>query len=187
MLFQLKMVYQKEDIYALTEAMVQNGAIRRGWSVIKSATRRKMFYFVAGVLLVLMGYFVIALPLAYGDWQPHMLVLGGLTLFWGLLSFFFWKIPNINSWLTWKRYSPKNTEVLVEFCEDYFAGYMPTGESRTSYTVIQKLFEDQMRYFLFVNKNTAVIVRKDGFTVGEPAEFGAWIAEKTGEEITKLR
>lgn len=186
MLFQLKMVYQKEDIYALANAVAQNGAISRGWSVIKSSTR-KVLYSVEGVLLILMGCFMIALPLIHGDRQPHMLVFGGLTLFWGLLALFFWKIPNINSWLTWKRYSPKNTEVLVEFCEDYFAGYMPTGESRTSYTVIQKLFEDQARYFLFVNKNSAVVVRKDGFTVGDPKEFGTWIAEKTGEKFTKLR
>lgn len=186
MLFQLKMVYQKEDLYALSNAVAQNAAISRGRSVVKYPTR-KIFYLVAGVLLILMGCFLIALPLAYGDWQPHMLALGGLTLFWGLLAFFFWKIPNINSWLTWKRYSPKNTEALVEFWEDYFAGYMPTSESRTSYTVIQSIFEDQAHYFLFASKNSAVIVRKDGFTVGDPNEFGTWIAEKTGEEITKLR
>lgn len=186
MLFQLKMMLEKEDIYALANAVAQNTAISRGWSVGKKV-RRKLIYFVMGGALILMGCFVIALPLILGDRQPYFLAPGIFLLVWGLLAILFGISLNIDGWLTWRRYSPKNTEIQIEFCEDYFASYFPTGESRTSYTVIQKLFEDQMRYFLFVNKNAAVIIRKDSFTVGDPTEFGAWIAEKTEEEITKLR
>lgn len=181
MLFQLKMVYQKEDLYALAKVAELNHTLRRGWPLIPKSVAIMLYGFCS-----LVGGAVILKTTVLGEWPLYLLAIGILLL---LVSLFFglFLLLNISGRLTWRNYSAKGTEALLEFFEDYFATYLPTAESRTSYTVIQKLFEDQARYFLFVNKNSAVIVRKDGFTVGDPAEFGAWIAEKTGEEITKLR
>ncbi|MBE5800169.1 MAG: YcxB family protein [Clostridiales bacterium] len=51
------------------------------------------------------------------------------------------------------------------------------------YTAVDKLIEDGRFYYIFRDKQTAVMVPKGGVTVGNPETFRAYIEEKTGKQF----
>lgn len=55
------------------------------------------------------------------------------------------------------------------------------------YTQIDRLIEDSTYYYIFRDKQTAVMVPKDGITQGDGAAFRAYIEEKTGKAFETNR
>lgn len=51
------------------------------------------------------------------------------------------------------------------------------------YTAADRLIEDERYYYIFRDKQTAVMVPKGGVTVGDPASFRDYIEEKTGKKF----
>lgn len=59
-------------------------------------------------------------------------------------------------------------------------------ESKLDYAAFVKLVEDRKYFFLFVQKHEAHILPKADFTQGDPVDFAAFIAEKTGIEVKRV-
>lgn len=51
------------------------------------------------------------------------------------------------------------------------------------YTAVDRLIEDDRFYYVFRDRQTAVMVPKDGVTVGNPEAFRGYIEEKTGKRF----
>lgn len=63
-----------------------------------------------------------------------------------------------------------------------------TGEKRTesSYEGFTELYQFRGTYYLFISRTQPFILPSHCFTQGDPAAFGAFLAEKTGLEVKEL-
>lgn len=75
------------------------------------------------------------------------------------------------------------TGVVYNFRDENFEISTDLDEGTAKYDALMKIVEDKNYFFLFVQKYSAYIVPKCDFTSGDPAEFSAFIAEKTGLEV----
>ena len=56
-----------------------------------------------------------------------------------------------------------------------------------AYTAFSALYHSRGNYYLYVDKGHAFVLPERCFTRGDPAEFGAFIAEKTGLEMKEIK
>ena len=54
------------------------------------------------------------------------------------------------------------------------------------YVSFTELYRFRRSYYLFVDKNKPVILPERCFVEGDPAAFGAFLAEKTGLEVKEM-
>ena len=64
--------------------------------------------------------------------------------------------------------------------------------NRTSQTIYQYSGFDSVchsdgAYYLFINRQQALVIPERCFVEGDPAAFGAFLAEKTGLEVKEMR
>ncbi|MGN0801626.1 MAG: YcxB family protein [Candidatus Faecivicinus sp.] len=100
-----------------------------------------------------------------------------IGLFWGRFC----------GWMTWRRMNRAVGETVCVFGDETFAirNRLESGESK--YPVLIKLVETDGYFLLYVQKGVAYIVPKNAFTVGDPAQFAAFIEEKTGLKFRRVR
>ena len=100
-----------------------------------------------------------------------------IGLFWG----------RILGWMTWRRMNHAVGETVCVFGDETFAirNKLESGESK--YPALIKLVETDGYFLLYVQKGAAYIVPKSAFTVGDPAQFAAFIEEKTGLKFRRVR
>ena len=191
MLFQLKMVLKKEDIYALATAVTWGGA----WS--KGIMRfQKICMMIVGTMLMLSGGFglisTIHLLLVgnHNNDSPAYVfpVLLGISVFFCFLGLLLVRVRNSSfvGRASWKNYKLKDAALTYEFYEDYFTEHTPNSDYRANYTLIQYVAEDEGHFFLFTGKRSAFVLCKDDFLVGDSEEFGPWITGKVGKPIKKI-
>lgn len=190
MLFQLKMVYQKEDIYALATAVTWGNSWSRNTMVLQ-----KICAIFAGAMLLFAGgsgllssFFLLltkGLSGYLGFYWVIPVLLSALLLFLGWLLICM-RSSSIAGRISWKHYGLKDVELIYEFYEDYLMEHTPNSDYRANYTLIQYVAEDKDHYFLFTGKRSAFVLCKDDFLVGDSEEFGPWITGKVGKPIKKI-
>lgn len=97
-------------------------------------------------------------------------------LVWAIVLF-------LDRFVGWRVYRGRNRgvkEISYTFCGETLLIQDALEEGKIGYAAFTRLAEDRKRYFLFVQKHAAYILPKSDFTQGDPAEFAAFIAEKTG-------
>ncbi|MBQ4265850.1 MAG: YcxB family protein [Clostridia bacterium] len=55
------------------------------------------------------------------------------------------------------------------------------------YTAVEHLIEDEKFYYIFRDKQTAVMVPRNGVTVGNPEDFRGYIEQKTGKQFESTK
>lgn len=112
-----------------------------------------------------------------GEDKILMLVLA--LLVWAIALF-------LDRFVGWRVYRGRNRgvkEISYTFCDETLLIQDALKEGKIGYAAFTRLVEDRKRYFLYVQKRAAFILPKSDFTKGDPAEFAAFIAEKTGLKI----
>lgn len=104
-----------------------------------------------------------------------------------VLALLVWAIALfLDRFVGWRIYRGRNRgvkEISYTFCDETLLIQDALEEGKIGYAAFTRLAEDRKRYFLFVQKHAAYILPKSDFTQGDPAEFAAFIAEKTGLKV----
>ncbi len=69
------------------------------------------------------------------------------------------------------------------FTEEQFE---PDKNRALDYSAVKAVWTDSERYYLFLNKNIAYLLRKDSFVTGAAEDFGPFLKKKTGLPIQNV-
>ena len=95
-------------------------------------------------------------------------------------------MPRIQARRTEKLFSRMgHHEMRIE--EDGILSETRLGQSWYEYGAIENAYHYNDAYYLFINRQQALVIPERCFTQGEPAAFGAFIAEKTGLEVKEIK
>lgn len=78
-------------------------------------------------------------------------------------------------------------ETEYSFAEDGVTAVNRKETSRIRYGSFLGVHETEGHYFLYIQKNLAIILPKSDFVSGDPAGFEAFIAEKLGKPVLRSR
>lgn len=79
-----------------------------------------------------------------------------------------------------------DTPMRFFFGEDQFEAFEANGNSSYRYFTLTDIWEDENRFYLFMEEGMKYILQKQGFVEGEPDDFSVWIAGKIGKDIKKV-
>lgn len=107
-----------------------------------------------------------------------------LTVLLALIAVFYSRVLGT---LSYKR-------VKAEICENTYAFYdrqigvkSKNEDSLNDYKVFTQILESPDRYFLYTQGTLVLVLPKKDFIHGNSADFGAFLANKTGLAIRKLK
>ena len=142
--------------------------------------KRRIANFI--VALIYWGVFVYYTSSYY--WSAYHTIILALVLLLSLYAVFF---PRYMGWRIWRGRNKKAGESVLTFCDDCVRASSNLDEGTIQYDVFLRLAENDKYFFLFIQKYSAYVLPKDQFTQGDPAEFGAFIAGKTGLEMKRVK
>ena len=123
---------------------------------------------------------------AHSDWLT-MFLPGVFLLAAGLFLLSGGRAVRLRAWLSWRAYGEKGTACRYSFYDGQFEQRLSSGENRSAYAEIQAVLEDRERYYLFVGRNVAHILRKSDFIAGSEGAFRAFLTEKTGKSVQFIK
>jgi len=115
----------------------------------------------------------------------------GEGIFYTVISLLLWALALFNHRLLARRafreYNHSSGELMYSFRDGDIQITNALASSNLQYNGFVKLLENKSYYFLYIQKRAGYILPKDQFTQGDPADFGAFIAGKTGLPIKRVR
>jgi hypothetical protein len=98
-------------------------------------------------------------------------------------------LPFVNRWMISRLYKANSTMLKAEYRFGGSGVRTGTGEASSIYTwpAFRELYHSKGVYYLFIDTNHAMILPERSFTQGEPAAFGPYMAEKTGQEMKEIK
>lgn len=107
-----------------------------------------------------------------------------------IVALFCWTMvlfmDRFSGWLAYRGRNRAVKEISYTFCDETVLIQDALEDGKLGYAAFVRLMEDRKRYFLFVQKRAAHILPKMDFTQGNPADFAAFIAEKTGIKVKQV-
>lgn len=103
-------------------------------------------------------------------------------LVWAVVLF----LDRFSGWLFYRGRNRALKEISYTFSDETVQIQDTLEEGKLNYAAFVKLMEDRKYFFLFVQKHAAHILPKADFMQGDPADFAAFIAEKTGIEVKRV-
>lgn len=183
MLFEVSMQYHWGDAIAFVRAVKANRFGKRYHMMCRVI--RIFFgawFFRAGAT----GFYALFDGLVLEDAASYVFFLGPSLLLFALgIYLAFCGIANrapLTEWRVGKSFSKYREKDAFYFTEEYYELSLDSSFHRINYSNIQAVMEDQEHYYLFIDKNTAHILKKTQFTKGDPNCFGAFIASKTNPQ-----
>ena len=164
--------YRKEDFRALSKLADQT---TRKWS----GRILSLFGLVVGLFALLSGILMLWSDGGLSDLAATLLLFGGLCLVLCLFR------RRLNAWGARKQ-SLKVENLTMKFSDEGLTQSSDKATAIVPYRAFERLYYDRGRYFLFVDRLHAYILPEDRFVVGDPADFRAFIEEKTGRRVESL-
>ena len=139
------------------------------------------------LLLVLVGEAAFLLMLAFRQKRvdDYDLV---FAIFLVAFAVFYCFVDRIRARATVKVHNKTFGETVLTFDEEGALAQSVNTQSQYRYPAFSELFYSRKyeTYYLYLNKRQAVVVPERCFVEGDPAAFGAFIAEKTGLEVKEI-
>lgn len=179
--FKAEMIYNQDDFlgaYNVTQYIQKFGKK----SFLKSGdVLFKIIYWFVGSLFILVGVLNLVFNFkASSDFFLYTL----LSIFIGI--FMFLLNTNFFGKLSWRYYKKKGEKITYKFYNDYFVQSLGQNESGFEYSYVKGLYEDEKRYYLFINNKIMHVVCKNGFKIEDLNEFMSFIKEKTNLNIISI-
>ena len=98
-------------------------------------------------------------------------------------------LPAVNLWLLQRLYRANGDMLRGEYRFDDKGGWTQTEGMSGIYTwyAFEKLVHSGRRYYLYVERDQAIVLPERSFTQGEPAALGPFLAEKTGMKMKETK
>lgn len=182
--FQISETLSTEDWEAFQLGLLSRRAGRGVSAVVRGANAAERWSVTSlGVLLIAVGAFCLWSIRLFPVEDKASFGMMGLHAFLGL-SLIFFGIRNLR-----RRKSSSLSRVLppndligrpMEFTFEEDAFFVRVEQTSASYRyhVLAGLWEDKERFCLHGSGNIRFVLRKDAFTRGDPAQFGAFAEEK---------
>lgn len=171
--YQIEMVYTREDIAAFVKALRFR---QRPEKNLRLAM--KIGYPIFGILLLIMGAMVLVKLILAGLLAPLTIVVSVGCLLGGTLLLRRSDTKGMER-RSWKKYPNKGMKLTYTFYEDHFEERDEvSGENRFRYLSIKSANEDPDHFYLFTVSNAAHILKKEGFTAGNPETFPDFLKKK---------
>ena len=142
------------------------------------------YHYKHSFISVFIGAFVGFSIFCWGEWQSVIIFAFALLLFYLLLQL-------LQSILLPRQFlkdiNPKAGTATLFLYDDKAADQDNLSKCEMNYENFVKLVETEEYFFLYVQKNQAYILDKRSFTHGNPAEFAAFISEKTGLDVKRVK
>lgn len=174
--YQVKMVYEQEDVAALVRTLDFR---RRPEKNLRLA--RKIGYPIFGILLLVVGISVVSGIFSMGVFAPITILslLVSLACILGGVALLRRADTKGMERRSWARYPNKGMTLTYTFYPDHFEEEDEvSGQNTFEYLSIKSANEDAGHFFLFTSSNAAHMLRKDSFTHGDPATFPAFLRKK---------
>ncbi len=172
MAFAMRVEYEKADFEAYVKA--------------HSKTKNKKNRILQIVLAILCGLLAVAILLfwrSYGTLSAEMIVL--LILLPILGTEMLW-LPRILARTMMKTYKRLGS-IEMRFGENEVSVQREVESTVYQYGAFDSLYHEKGAYYLYLNRQQALVIPERCFTQGDPAAFGPFLTEKTGLEIKEIK
>lgn len=190
--FRVEETYEKRDFTGLVTAVrYRKERGRRGgrlWKITKAALGIwAVSAGVRGLALLWMDSAEIFGPRVGGAGMVTMVLPCLVLMACGLgLLLSLCRMP-LGAGASWRSYPEKGKPLVYCLTEDGVTCRSAGSRLELDYSRIQCVLEDRERFYLFVDRRAAHILRKDGFAQGAPEDFPAFIAQKTGQPVEYIK
>ena len=107
-----------------------------------------------------------------------------LTVLLALIAVFYSRILGT---LSYRRFKAEICENTYTFYDHQIGAKSEKEDSLNEYKVFTPIFESPERYFLYTRGSLVVVLPKKDFVHGNAADFGAFLARRTGLTVKKLK
>ena len=170
--FTMHVVYEKADFVAYAKAHNR----------IKNKANR-ILQIVLAVLCGLLAVGMLLFWLFFGYLSTEMVVLLVLMPILGAEMLWF---PHILALSMVKTYR-KIGSIDMCFGENDVMVQRAVESTVYQYGAFDSLYHGKGAFYLYLNRQQALVIPERCFTQGEPAAFGAFLAEKTGLEVKEIK
>ena len=144
---------------------------------------------ITAVPFGLLGVFFFAVSV-WDGFAPAALVIGAV---FALLAAWLWRSGTPTSAnrklgrALWRAYDKKGETVRLCFDEDGFQTFAGGDAASYRYHALAGAAESRERFVLCLLEQVYFVVNKSDFTQGDPSEFSAFLAEKMGKPLQKMK
>ena len=171
--------YEKQDFIDLNRVFVRAKRPFVYW--LNRVT--KVVGFCVGLFALATAVLLLALGGGFDMTVGIMLVLGGYLV---TQPFFKWS-DKLSGRISRQITMHAESVVHIDFAEDAIRDRVADIETTYPYTAIIDLMRFADRYFLYVDKNKAIILPRRGIVEGDFEAIGPWLEEKTGKPLQVLK
>ncbi|MBE6994562.1 MAG: YcxB family protein [Ruminococcaceae bacterium] len=177
-------VYTEDDFIGFMKVYNRKDKqLRRMEAIAKWSVKGAGVVMVLSAVVNLMGVVYARVMLGETVMDAKLLAIQAAMLCAGAVLLFL-PVDKFSGKRAWRMYTGQGMNVGYRFYDNCYVETRQGNDKTFSYRDMALLFEDPARYFLFTSPNEAHIIVKSGFSQGDPETFGAFIAEKTGLDLT---
>ena len=135
--------------------------------------QQNMFKFIfLAILVIIMIIYIVIMNLIYHNWTSILFI-----VLFVLVMAMYYKNMNYKPKIKNNK-KQKDKEFLFSFYKDYIEIKSTLEESNIKYSKVYKIFETEDRFYIYVNKEYAMLLDKYGFRLGTVKEFRKFIKKK---------
>lgn len=172
-MYQVKTVYQKEDIKAFHKLV--GGYVNKG----RMKLSRYSLIIVGAAMIVIGLTSVVSSPLLC-----LVCVVIGAAMLWPGITFYDYLTRK--TWKMWNRVQGGGRPQVYTFDENTVTEGEGGEKITAPYSEVYAAYESEDHFFLFMSKRDGYIMKKSDFVEGDPAQFAAFLREKTGRDVQKV-
>ena len=188
--FLVSEIYEKTDLYAFTNAVKMRN--KKPIHTFYRFVIAIMFLLTQFLIIYSMTVFIRAIKYASALRKVYLIIMVVIGLL--LIAYSVYRLvviitdrPFLSERRCWKNYSNKGQTITYRFGDDRFEEHMEQSDHSYEYSIVESVYEDKKRFYLFVNRQSAHIIRKEDFRHGAPDDFRAFIEEKTGLRVQTIK
>jgi len=148
-------------------------------------TRYGLLFSRGGCMIAMM----LAVVLTVMMFALHLWGSGAALVLYIIFMLLLIALPAVNLWLLQRLYKANSDLLRGEYRFDDKGDWTQTEHMQGIYTwyAFGELVHSGRRYYLYVEKDRAIVLPERSFTRGDPAAFGPYIAEKTGLQMKDIK
>lgn len=172
--------YEVQDIFAFIRVWEQRRKSVRIMRIVERVCSQ-----LCGMTCLFLGLSGVGNMIFNKFMNATMMAMSGLFILFGIMFIF-----NSNSRRMakriWKEFLKNGTKATYVFLNDGYKGCTQSSDCTLKYSILDSVWKDKERVYLFISQNTAHIIKKSELGA-DVDDFLGFLAEKTGKEIQKAK